>query len=646
MKDKNSQRKLLPRKILFGNPDKCGVNLSPDGSKIGYLAPLNGVLNVWISNVDDIKNAKPVTNDTKRGIRWYFWAHTNSHIVYMQDKNGDENWRLYSVNLGNNEIKDLTPFEKTQARVCATNYRFPDTMLVSLNNRDETWHDLYSLNIITGELKLVFRNEGYSSFIIDNGLKLRGLSKTTPDGSEIFKVDADGGISIWDKIPSEDELTTNLMDFDKTDKTIFMNDSRGRNTSALFSCEFRTKEKILLASNEKSDTGNVMKHPTEKNLQAVSFIYERKKWKFFDTGVRDEFKYLKTVSPGDPEVWSRTLDDSVWIVSYIRDDGPTKYYLFRRKERKMKFLFTDRKELEDLSLAAMHPAVIKSRDKLALVSYYSLPPGTDLKREGIPDRPLPMVLVPHGGPWGRDHWGFNPLHQWLCDRGYAVLSVNFRASTGFGKSFVNAGDLEWGGKVIEDQIDAVNWAIRKKIADPGRIAVMGGSFGGYSTLAGLTFHPDVFACGVDIVGPSNLITLLETIPPYWKPVMEIFRKRVGDPATDAGRKLLSKHSPLNYIGNIKKPLLIGQGANDPRVKQSESDQIANAMMKKKLPVTYVLYPDEGHGFARPENNMSFFAVAEAFLAKYLGGRCQPVGDDFKGASIKIIAGAEHVPGLK
>jgi dipeptidyl aminopeptidase/acylaminoacyl peptidase len=268
-----------------------------------------------------------------------------------------------------------------------------------------------------------------------------------------------------------------------------------------------------------------------------------------------------------------------------------------------------------------------------------------LNDDGIPDQPVPMVLFPHGGPWARNAWGYHPYHQWLANRGYAVLSVNFRSSTGFGKAFINAGDYEWGGKIMEDQQVAVQGAIAQGIAEPHAVAVMGGSFGGYSTLAGLTTFPDTFACGVDIVGPSNLITLLESIPPYWQPMLELFTSRVGDFRTAEGRALLTKHSPLTYVDNIRSPLLIAQGANDPRVKQAESDQIVSAMQAKNIPVTYVLYPDEGHGFARPENNLSFAAVAEAFLASRLGGRCEAIGHDFQGASIQVPEGAHLIPGL-
>jgi len=289
--------------------------------------------------------------------------------------------------------------------------------------------------------------------------------------------------------------------------------------------------------------------------------------------------------------------------------------------------------------------VIKSRDGLDLLSYYTLPLGSNSNDDGLPDQPLPMVLNVHGGPWSRDYWGLNSIHQWLANRGYAVLSVNFRGSTGLGKNFTNAGDLEWGRKMQEDLIDAVNWSIDQGIADPEKIAIMGGSYGGYAVLAGLALSPQLFACGVDIVGPSNLITLLQSVPPYWKPEIEQWTKRVGDYRTEEGRELLRERSPLRYADLIERPLLIGQGANDPRVKQNESDQIVEAMQEKGLPVTYVLYADEGHGFARPENRLSFYAIAEAFLAEHLGGRYESIGSDFQGANFTVPSGAGEIAGL-
>ena len=406
-----------------------------------------------------------------------------------------------------------------------------------------------------------------------------------------------------------------------------------------------TGQETTVAEDTRSDVSDVMVHPTEKDIQAVAFTYERKSWQVRDKAVAADLERLRTVADGDIEVVSRTLDDRGWVVAYVMDDGPVRFYRYDRDQRRADFLFTNRKALEGLPLAKMYPTVIKSRDGLEMVCYYTLPLWSNPDGAAVPTKPLPMVLDVHGGPWARDDWGYNPMHQVLANRGYAVLSANYRCSTGFGKSFTNSGNLEWGRRMHDDLIDAVRWAIGEGIADPERVAIVGGSYGGYAALTGLTLTPDTFACGVDIVGPSNLVTLLESIPPYWEPMIEVFAKRVGDHRTEDGRALLTERSPLSYVDRIRRPLLIAQGANDPRVKQAESDQIVAAMQEKKIPVTYALYSDEGHGFARPENNLSFMAVAEAFLAEHLGGRFEPVGDAFTASSIAVPVGKEHVPGL-
>jgi dipeptidyl aminopeptidase/acylaminoacyl peptidase len=637
---------LIPRKVFFGNPDKASVQISPDGAHIAYLAPLDGVLNVWVAPREDPHNARPVTNDTGRGIRFFTWAYTSRHILYLQDLDGDENWRLYSVDLDSGATKDLTPFEGVQTQVNKISPDHPEEVVIGLNNRAPEWHDLYRLNILSGEMALLEQNDRFLGYETDDDYRVRLAILMTADGGlEIFSPDGEGGWQTWDAVPAEDMLTTNIVGLDRSGEVVFLQDSRGRDTSAVVAVNLADKQITLIAENALADAQDVIRHPTDKHVQAVSFVYERKLWEIVDDAIAADIAYLRGVAKGDMEIISRTLDDSTWIVLYLVDDGPARFYLYDRQGQMAEFLFTNRQDLEGQPLVKMHSAVIKARDGLDLVLYYSLPLDSTPGGGNIPERPLPMVLMPHGGPWARDFWGYNPMHQWLANRGYAVLSVNFRSSTGFGKAFTNAGDLEWGGKIIEDQVDAVQWAIAKGIADPQRVAIAGGSFGGYSTLAGLTFFPELYACGADIVGPSSLITLLETIPPYWKPMLELFTTRVGDHRTEEGRALLAKHSPLSYVDRIRRPLLIGQGANDPRVKQAESDQIVGALKAKDVPVTYVLYPDEGHGFARPENNLSFFAIMEAFLAEVLDGRYEPVGDDFSGSTLLVLEGAEEVPGL-
>ena len=637
---------LIPREALFGNPDKASAQISPDGTRLAFLAPVEGVLNVWVGPVDDPGAAKPVTEDRKRGIRGYGWAYDNQHIGYVQDKDGDENWHAYAVNLETNETRDLTPIDGVQARLQQASYKFPKETLIAINDRDPRLHDIYRVNLETGERKLVMKNEGYAGFVTDDELNVRFAMRFTPDGgSELLEPTPDGGWKSFVKIKNQDTLTTGPAGFDKSGKVLYMIDSRGRNTAAFTTVDLETGKQTIVAKDPRADISGAMAHPTEKNVQAVAFTYERKHWKILDDSIKPDFTYLRTVADGDFQVISRTLDDRHWIVAYIMDNGPVRYYTYDRRAKKANFLFTNRKSLEGLPLAKMHPVIIKSRDGLNLISYLTLPVGTDLDANARPERPLPMVLNVHGGPWARDNWGYHPYHQWLANRGYAVLSVNFRGSTGFGKKFTNAADGEWAGKMHDDLIDAVKWAVKERIAEPNRVAIMGGSYGGYATLVGVTFTPDVFACGVDIVGPSSLVTFMETIPPYWMPIIDLFKQRIGDHETAEGRAFLTKRSPLTYTDRIRRPLLIGQGANDPRVKQSESDQIVEKMQQKNIPVTYVLFPDEGHGFARPENRLAFNAIAEAFLCEHLGGRYEPIGNDFAGSSVKVPTGAEQVPGV-
>jgi dipeptidyl aminopeptidase/acylaminoacyl peptidase len=667
----SSSLPLIPRETLFGNPDKAALRVSPDGKRIAYLAPVNNVLNVWVAPADTPDAAKPVTRDTGRGIQMYFWAYTSQHLLYLQDEGGDENWKVHVVDLATDTSRDVTPFDtipgpdgqpirlpngtplRPAAQIENVSHHFPDAILVGLNTRDPRYHDLYQLNIRTGTLTLVQRNPDFAGFVTDDDYRVRFATRVTKDGgTEILKAAGSPagpeGIRDWqpyETVSMEDALTTYPLGFDRSGRVLYMKDSRGRDTAAVTAVNLDTGSTHVLAADPRADASGVLAHPTEGTVQAVAFNYTRTEWTVLDPAVQADLDYLKTVAPGDVVVTSRTLDDRVWSVAFLLDDGPARSYLYDRSARLATFLFTNRKAMEGLPLARMHPVVIQSRDDLNLVSYLTLPREADADERGRPRRPVPLVLSVHGGPWARDSWGLDPEHQWLANRGYAVLSVNFRGSTGFGKRFVNAGNREWAGKMHDDLLDAVDWAVREGIARRDRVCIMGGSYGGYATLVGLTFSPTAFTCGVDIVGPSNVITLLNTIPPYWEPGIAQFTSRVGDHRTEEGRKFLESRSPLTFVDRIQRPLLIGQGANDPRVKQSEADQIVTAMQKKGIPVTYVLFPDEGHGFVRPENRLSFNAVVEAFLSQHLGGRFEPVGRDFRGATITVPTGADNVPGL-
>ncbi len=638
---------MIPRQVLFGNPEKSMARISPDGEYLSYLAPVEGVLNVWIATVEDPDSAKPITNDEERGIRYYDWTYDGQHILYYQDAKGDEDWHVYATNIATGETRDLTPFEKVNSQILSVNEKTPDEILIGINNRNPQLHDVYRIELSTGKRTLVEENPGFVSYLFDNDDRTRFAMTFSPTGGqEILQRDENNQWQPFLEVPNTDALTTYLTGFDKSNQVLYMIDSRKRNTAALFTLDLASGKQALVAEDGRADVGGMLVHPTEKHMQAVSFTYDRNHWHVLDPAIQEDMDYLHSVEDGELSITSRTLDDRLWTAAYVLDNGPVKYYLYDRTRKQATYLFSNRTDLDEYQLARMHSLTIKSRDEWNLVSYLTLPPDSAPDGDARPSNPVPLVLLVHGGPWGRDIWGYDPQHQWLSNRGYAVLSVNFRGSTGFGKEFTNAGNGEWAGKMHDDLIDAVNWAIREKITQRDQVAIMGGSYGGYATLVGLTFTPETFACGVDIVGPSNLVTLLQNVPPYWVPILPMMKDRVGDWTTEEGQKSLLAKSPLARVDQIQRPLLIGQGANDPRVKQVESDQIVEAMKQKNIPVTYVLYPDEGHGFARPENRLSFYAVAEAFLSEHLGGQFEPVGEDFQGSKIQVPEGADQVPGLQ
>lgn len=643
------QDTLLPRKLFSGNPDMSLPRVSPDGKWIAYLAPVSGVMNIYVGPFDFPEKSLPLTNVTDRPLREYFWAYDSSAIIYLKDTAGDENFHMYAVDVKSKKARDLTNYPKTRAMFIENSPKKPGELLVGLNDRDEKVFDVYRLNIKTGKRTLVFKNDdAYAGFTGDRDLNLRLASKSLPDGSsELFDVSKKGKAVSFGKIPMEDAMTTEPWAFDMSGKTLFMLDSRGRDTAAMMAVDWATKKSTVIAEDPKADIQEALFDMKTGAVQAAAVNYDRLRWKIVDKKLEPVFALIQKELKGDISFTGQNKDATRFSIVEKRDDGVPAYYAVDLKNNGTALLGHQRKGLTQIKLAKMHPHIVKARDGLELVTYVSIPPFADPDGDGKPDRPMPAVLLVHGGPWARDQWGFSSTVQWLASRGYATVQVNFRGSRGFGKAFVNAGDGQWGANMHNDLLDAVKWAADAKLIDATRVAIYGGSYGGYSTLAGLTMTPDTFACGVDIVGPSNLVTLLETIPPYWAPELDMFVKRIGgDHRTDEGKKFLSSRSPLTYADKIVRPLLIGQGANDPRVKQSESDQIVKAMQAKNIPVTYVLFSDEGHGFARPENALAFNAVAETFLAQCIGGPYQPIGEDFKNSSIAVPAGADDVEGLK
>ena len=643
--------KLVPRDTLFGNTEHTGPGISPDGKWLAYIAPVDGVMNVMVvaaSTPLDLEKAKPMTHDETRPVFQYSWALVPGKLLYMQDAAGDENFHVHVVDVATGKEQDLTPYAGANAEIVGASLKHPNELLVAINDRDPKYADVYRIDLATAKRSLVQKNDGFEGFEVDDDLALRIAYRAQPDGSRLaFTASKPGTFDrAFLTIPFDDAQTTSVVGFDDTGKTLYLVDSRNRDTAGLVAMDFATKKTVVLAEDPKADTGMLLRHPRTHRPLIAGSEYDRVRHTVLDRSVQADEDYLKKVVPDADVQWGNcTTAFDRCIVDFVVSDGPVRYYLYDRTKKRADFLFLHRPKLESVPLARMTPEVLTARDGLSLVSYLTLPVGSNAKMDGRPDHPLPMVLLVHGGPWARDSWGLNGMHQWLANRGYAVLSVNFRGSTGFGKKFLNAANLEWGGKMQDDLDDAVAWAARSGIADPAKIGIFGGSYGGYAALVGMSFTPDTFACGVDEVGVANLVTFQETIPPAWDSFRPQLYLRVGDPRTQAGKKLLLDRSPITHVDAIKRPLLVAQGLTDPRVNHHESEQIVEAMKSKGTPVTYLLFPDEGHGFHRPENNKAFNAVTEIFLAQCLGGSYEPVGHSFDGSTITVPAGADQIHGL-
>jgi len=634
---------LIPRASIFGNPTKAQGLVSPDGKWISWLAPRDGVLNVWVAPAGDLAKARALTGEKVRPIRQHFWAQDSRMILFVNDRGGDENYLLYGVAPEGGEVKNFTPFQKTQVQLVGDSRRHRGEILVGVNNRDPQFHDVYRLNTGTGELKLVYENHEFAGFIPDEDLRLRFAQRERPGGaSEILRFDA-GKTEPFTTIPAEDSITTQAVGLSADGKTLYGIDSRGRDKAALVAMDAASGRVRVLGESAKADVAAVMQNPVTLVAEAYSVNYLKNEWFPVGDAVKADIAALNSLVKGQWNVVSRDDADTKWVIFADEVTRPITYYLYDRKAKKLDKLFVSRPDLDGKPLAPMYGVEIKARDGLTLPAFLTLPVGMS---DGMhPRKPLPMVLNVHGGPWYQDKFGYNAEAQWMANRGYAVLQVNYRGSTGMGKAFVEAANRQFSRKMHDDLIDAVKWAVENGITTPDKVAIYGGSYGGYATLVGMTFTPTTFACGVDIVGPSNLVTLIQSFPEYWKPFMEgSWYRRVGNPEKPDDRELLLAASPITRMDRIQRPLLIAQGANDPRVTRKESDTIVRAMVEKKIPVTYVVYDDEGHGFARPENRISFYAISEAFLSKCLGGRAEPM-TSFPGAHIEVPQGADAVPGL-
>lgn len=618
---------LLDRELFFGNPEISGAMLSPDGQYVAFRKPWNGTLNIWVKKTaEPFDRAARVTAETRRPIPFFFWSRDSKYILFVQDQGGDENYNVYAVNPSEPAAtgkdvpaaRNLTDAKGARAVIYDVPRHNADLVHVGLNDREPAWHDLYQVRISTGERTLLRKNtERIAGWIFDRAGKLRLALRTAANGdNEVLRVTDTGfeqvhGCSVFE--------TCGPLQFHPGNTRVYMTTNRGEpdlERLVLFDPESKKEELVESDPENQVDFGQALFSEKTDELVGTVYVGDTLRVYFRDKEYEADYKRITEKLPGmEISFGGATADERKWMVIASTDTEPGERHIFDRDTKALIKQYAVREKLPRQSLADMKPLRYKSSDGLEIPAYVTVP-------KGVPAKNLPLIVVPHGGPWGRDTFGYDSMAQFFANRGYAVLQPNFRASTGYGEKFLNAGNNEWGNKMQDDITWGVKHMVSEGIADPKRVAILGGSYGGYATLAGVAFTPDLYAAAVSIVGPSNLMTLLESIPPYWEAGRKMFHMRMGDPTTPEGKKQLERQSPLFSAGKIRTPLLVVQGANDPRVKKAESDQIVVALRDRGFPVEYIVAPDEGHGFARPVNSMAMFAAIEKFLAKHLGGRYQ------------------------
>lgn len=601
---------LIAVEDFFKNPDKFSWRISPDGEYISYLGPHNGFTNVFVRKMSD-SIAMPVTNDTVRNVYQYQWK--GNRILYLQDLGGDENFQMFSVSQDGKDLKALTPFPMVRTIIYDGWRDVPGKekeIMIGLNKRDARFFDPYSINIETGELKVLFQNDiNYDGWYTDHSGIIRIATKTDGVNTTFYHRATEGD-------PFDSLLTTSYKDnfgiqfFTFDNKNLFVSSNIGRDKTAIVEYDLAARKEIKeIYSNPDYDVDGLSYSPKRKVLELVSFTSWKGENHFLDKETENEYKKMQNKFKGyEVGIYGNNIEEDKFIVWTGNDKKAAKYYFYDKKTGETKFLADAFPWLNEEHMATMKPIEYKSRDGLTIHGYLTLPKGVEAKN-------IPVIINPHGGPWARDAWGFNGETQFFVNRGYAVLQMNFRGSTGYGKEFWLKGSKEWGKKMQDDITDGVNWLIKEGIADPKRVAIYGASYGGYATLAGVAFTPDLYACAVDYVGVSNMFTFMKTIPPYWEPYKAMFYELVGDPVKDS--LLLAEVSPALHADKIKTPLFVAQGANDPRVNKAESDQMVEALKKRGIDVEYMVKYDEGHGFANEKNQIEFYKAAEKFFAKYL-----------------------------
>jgi dipeptidyl aminopeptidase/acylaminoacyl peptidase len=619
---------LIDREQFFGDPEISGAQISPDGRYVAFLRPFRGVGNIWVKGAaEPFEKARPMTADAARPISQYFWSRDGKFILFAQDQGGNENYNIYAVSPAAAPAqgadvpaaKNLTEAKNVRAAIYAVPKADPDAIFVGLNDRDPAWHDLYMVKVSTGERTLVSRNtERITGYVFDLKGQLRLVTRAPENGdTEVLRVDP--GDKLTKIYACSVFETCGPVQFHKDGGRIYFQTNKGETDLVrLVLLDLQTGAETVVESDpmKRVDFGGALFSDRTDDLVATVYVDDRQRISWKDKAFEADYKFLVSKLPGrEVELGSSTLDERLFLVSARSDVDPGATYLFDRAAKTLTLQYRLRDKLPSSALATMTAIRYPSSDGLEIPAYLTLP-------KGVPAKNLPLVVVPHGGPWARDVWGYDSLSQFLANRGYAVLQPNFRGSTGFGKRFLDAGNRQWGDRMQDDITWGVKYLVARGTVDAKRVGILGGSYGGYATLAGVAFTPDVYAAAVSIVGPSNLLTLLNSIPPYWEAGRKVFHERMGDPNTPEGKTQLERQSPLNSASKIRTPLMVIQGANDPRVNKRESDQIVVALRDRKFPVEYLVAPDEGHGFANPVNNMAAFAAAEKFLAKYLGGRFQ------------------------
>lgn len=618
---------LIDRELFFGNPEISAAQISPDGEFIAFIKPFNDVRNIWVKKSKDLfEKERPLTGELSRPIPAFFWSRDSKFVLFIRDNDGDENFNVFAVSpTEKNEIgkefphsTNLTNASEVQTQIYEVPKAEPDFIFLGINDRDPVWHDLYKVQISSGVKTLMIENhDRLTGFVFDHDAKLRLAIRTPPNGdTELLKLQGDGFTKIYSCNVFESCVPSH---FHKNNEQFYLKTNKGeRDLTQLVLVDAGTGQETFIEQDPESrvDFGNAVFSDATDELIATTYEDDKTRIYWKDQDFEHDFDWLIRQLPDkEISIVSSTDDDGQWLINAASDVEPGETYHFERASKTLNLQYVLREKLPRIALAEMQMIRYESSDGLEIPGYLTFPKGLDPKN-------LPLIVVPHGGPWYRDSWVYHPIAQFLANRGYAVLQMNFRGSTGYGKNFIDAGNKQWGDLMQDDITWGVRHLVELGIADENRVGIMGGSYGGYATLAGVTFTPEMYAAAVAIVAPSSLITLLNSIPPYWESYKNIFLERMGDPSTAEGKAQLDRQSPLNHVEKIKTPLMIVQGANDPRVKKAESDQIVAALRERNYPVVYILAEDEGHGFQRPVNNMAMYAECEKFFAKYLGGRYQ------------------------